>query len=142
MSDGISFSRTNKFFIAENICYTLGKVALFSEFNRQRREHMMSNSITDIENGLLKIETLIRGLFEDRDEARAEITDLKRALDDRELELLALDEAQQNMKNDYERQIAESSRAREELELKLEDLASKVMALMPLAEEYSSENKT
>jgi sugar phosphate isomerase/epimerase len=102
----------------------------------------MSDSIADIENGLLKIEALIKGLFEDRDRDRAEIKDLKRALDDRELELLALDEAQQNMKNDYERQIAESSRAREELELKLEELASKVMALMPLAEEYSSENKT
>jgi hypothetical protein len=63
-------------------------------------------------------------------------------LDDREMELLTLDEAQQNMKNDYERQISESSRAREELESRLEELASKIMALMPLVEEYSSENKT
>ncbi|MDR0651921.1 MAG: hypothetical protein LBG12_01310 [Synergistaceae bacterium] len=103
---------------------------------------MMSDSIADIENGLVKIEALIRGLFNDRDRARAEAADLKRALDDREMELLTLDEAQQNMKDDYERQIAESSRAREELELKLEELASKIMDLIPLAEEYSSENKT
>jgi chromosome segregation ATPase len=103
---------------------------------------MMSDSIADIENGLLKIEALIRGLSEDRDKARAEIAELKRALDDRELELLTLDEAQQNMKNDYESQIAESARAREELELKLEELASKIMALMPLVEEYSSESNT
>ena len=46
------------------------------------------------------------------------------------------------MKNDYDRQISESSRAREELESRLEELASKIMALMPLVEEYSSENKT
>ena len=103
---------------------------------------MMSDSIANIENGLLKIETLIRGLSEDRDKARAETAEMKRALEDRELELMALDETQQNMKDDYERQIAESSRAREELELKLEELASKIMALMPIAEEYSSENKT
>ncbi|MDR1580744.1 MAG: hypothetical protein LBS35_10340 [Synergistaceae bacterium] len=102
----------------------------------------MSDSITDIENGLLKIEALIRGLTEDRDRAKVEIAELKRALDDRELEFLTLDEAQQNMKNDYERQIAESSRAREELEFKLEELASRIMALIPLVGEYSSENKT
>jgi ribosome-binding protein aMBF1 (putative translation factor) len=102
----------------------------------------MSDAIVDIENGLLKIEALIKGLSEDRDKARTETEALKRTLDDREMELLTLDDAQQNMKNDYEKQIAESSRAREELELKLEDLASKIMALMPLVEEYSSENKT
>jgi hypothetical protein len=58
------------------------------------------------------------------------------------MELLTLDEAQQNMKDDYERKIAESSRAREELELRFEELTSRIMALMPLVEEYSSENKT
>jgi chromosome segregation ATPase len=102
----------------------------------------MSDSIVDIENGLVKIEALIRGLSEDKEKARAEAADLKRALDDRELEFLTLDEERQNMKDDYERQIAESSRAREELELRLEELASKIMALMPLVEEYSSENNT
>jgi predicted AAA+ superfamily ATPase len=103
---------------------------------------MMSDSIADIERGLLKIEALIKGLRDDRDMARTEAAELKRALDDRELEFMALDEERQNMKNDYEKQIAESSRAREELELKLEELASKIVDLMPLVEEYSSENKT
>ncbi|MDR3164013.1 MAG: hypothetical protein LBU13_00375 [Synergistaceae bacterium] len=102
----------------------------------------MSDSIANIERGLMKIETLIRGLYDDRDKARAEAVELKRALDDRELELLTLDEAKQNMENDCERRIEESSRAREELESKLEELASKIMALVPLAEEYSSEDKT
>ena len=102
----------------------------------------MSDSIADIEKGLMKIETLIRGLSEDRDRARAETAEMKRILDDREMDLLTLDEAQQNMKNDYEKQIAESSHAREELESRLAELASKIMALMPLVEEYSSENKT
>jgi predicted AAA+ superfamily ATPase len=102
----------------------------------------MSDSIADIERGLLKIEALIKGLRDDRDMARAETAELKRALDDRELEFMALDEERQNMKNDYEKQIAESSRAREELELRLAELASKIVDLMPLVEEYSSENKT
>ncbi|MDR0764654.1 MAG: hypothetical protein LBE65_03575 [Synergistaceae bacterium] len=101
----------------------------------------MSDSITDIENGLLKIEALIKGLSDDRDKARAETAEMKRALDDRETELLTLDESMRNMKNDCERQIAESSRVREELESRIGELASKIRTLMSLAEEYSSANK-
>jgi chromosome segregation ATPase len=98
----------------------------------------MSDSIMDIESGLDKIEALIRALRDERDKARDEAADLKRALDDREMELLQSDEELQQTKRKCEEQLAEARDAREEMERRLSEVAAKMKNMMPLVAEYSA----
>jgi chromosome segregation ATPase len=88
----------------------------------------MADSIIDIESGLERIETLVKALREDRDKARAETEVLKKNLDDRELELLQLDEELQN-----------TVKSKAELENRLTEVASRVKNLLPLISDYPGE---
>jgi chromosome segregation ATPase len=97
----------------------------------------MSDAITDIESGIDKIEALIKTLRDERDAAKAEAAAMKRDLDDREMELLQTDEEMAETKRGYEEQLAESRQAREDMETRLSDVASKVKNLMALVAEYS-----
>jgi uncharacterized protein involved in exopolysaccharide biosynthesis len=96
----------------------------------------MSSSITDIESGITKIETLIKSLREDRDKARAEAADAKRLLEERELELLQLDEERQEERRGFDDMLSEARQASENLEAKLAELAARIKNLMPLVAEY------
>ncbi|MDR3281049.1 MAG: hypothetical protein LBT23_11095 [Synergistaceae bacterium] len=96
----------------------------------------MLESILDIESGIEKIEVLVRTLREDRDKARAEAAELRKALDEREIELLQLDEERERERRGYEDKMAETSRAMEDLESRIHYVADKVRNIMPLVNEY------
>jgi len=99
----------------------------------------MSDSILDIESGIDKIEALIKTLREERDKAKAEVESIKRALDDREMEFLQIDEELQELKRNGDERFAEERRIREDLENRLTEVASKVKNLLPIVMEYSGE---
>jgi len=96
----------------------------------------MLEAILDIENGIDRIEAFIKTLSEERDKARAEASELKHALDGRELELLQMEEEFEGKRRGYEDKLSESGKAREELELRLSEVASKVRNLMPILDDY------
>jgi chromosome segregation ATPase len=100
----------------------------------------MADSIMDIESGIEKIEVLVKNLREDRDKARSEVAALKSALDDRELELLQIDEELQQERRRFEEQLSESVRSKEDLEHRLTEVASKIRNLLPLIAGYPEEN--
>ena len=99
----------------------------------------MSDSILDIESGIDKIEALVKTLREERDTAKAELEPIKRALDDREMEFLQIDEELQELKRNGDERLAEERKAREDLENRLAEVAVKVKNLLPIVMEYSGE---
>ena len=99
----------------------------------------MSDSILDIENGLDKIEALVKTLREERDTAKSEAESMKRALDDREMELLQIDEELREVKRKSEEQLDSERKEREDLENRLKEVALKLKNLMPLVMQYSDE---
>jgi predicted nucleic acid-binding Zn-ribbon protein len=96
----------------------------------------MSSSIADIESGITKIEALIKSLREDRDRARAEAAETKRQLEERELELLQMDEDRREERLAFDDTLAEARKESENLEVKLTELAARIKNLMPLVAEY------
>jgi chromosome segregation ATPase len=97
----------------------------------------MSSSIIDIENGITKIEALIKLLREDRDKAREEEEAAKRAIEEREIELLQMDEDRQEERRGYEEKLSEARQANEELEARLTELAARIKNnIVPLVAEY------
>ena len=99
----------------------------------------MSDSILDIESSLDKIEALVKALREERDTAKADAESMKRALDDREMELLQIDEELQEVKRKSEEELAAERGEREDLENRLAEVAMKLKNLMPLVMQYSDE---
>ncbi|MDR1965095.1 MAG: hypothetical protein LBQ36_00170 [Synergistaceae bacterium] len=93
---------------------------------------MMIDSIIDIENGIDKIESLVKSLRDDRDKARSELASLKSALDDRELEILQMDEEHRNEINRLNEQFSEEKNAKEDLERRLGEVAARIRGLLPL----------
>lgn len=95
----------------------------------------MSNTIMDIESSIDRLEALIKDLRGERDSARQEAAAMKRSLDERELELLQSDEELQQTKRRCEEQLellADERRAKEEMERRLSEVASRVKNLLPL----------
>ena len=101
----------------------------------------MSDSILDIESGIDKIEALVKALREERDVAKAEAEAARRALDDREMEFLQVDEDLQELKRKGDEQLAEERKVREDLENRLAEVAVKVKNLLPIVMEYSGETQ-
>jgi chromosome segregation ATPase len=93
----------------------------------------------DIENGLDKIEALVRTLREECDKAREEAESRKRALDERELELLQTEEELQELRRTSTEQLDASRREREDLESRLAEVALRLNNLLPLVMKYSDE---
>jgi predicted RNase H-like nuclease (RuvC/YqgF family) len=108
-----------------------------NNFSRIKGEVAMGSSITDIESGITKIETLIKSLRDDRDKARAEAAELKRLLEERELELLQMDEDRQEERRGFEERISETRKTSESLETRLAELAERIKNLMSLVTEYA-----
>ncbi|MDR1650933.1 MAG: hypothetical protein LBR87_04035 [Synergistaceae bacterium] len=96
----------------------------------------MIDSIVDIESGIDRIEAIVKSLREERDRARSEAEALRKSLDERELELLQIDEELQQTKRGFDEKIAEEGRARGELESRLTELAARIKNLLPLVDEY------
>jgi chromosome segregation ATPase len=92
----------------------------------------MIAKITEIDGIIDKLESLIKTLREERDEAVQELAAVKKNLDDRELELLQLDEEMQRDKKrfDEERQVVLQERA--EAAQKLDKIALRIRELVPL----------
>jgi len=101
----------------------------------------VSDSILDIESGIDKIEALVKALREERDVAKAEAEAARRALDDREMEFLQVDEDLQELKRKGDEQLAEERKVREDLENRLAEVAVKVKNLLPIVMEYSGETQ-
>ena len=99
----------------------------------------MSDSILDIESAMDKIEALVKTLREERDTAKAEAESARRALDEREIELLQIDEELQELKRKSEEQLSAERRERESLEDRLAEVALKFKNIMPLVMKYSDE---
>lgn len=84
--------------------------------------------IAEIEASVSKLESIIKSLAKDREEAWAEIERLKRQLDEQELELLQTDEELQKVTKERDSVILD----KEETQRRLEDVAARIMELMPL----------
>jgi chromosome segregation ATPase len=104
--------------------------------------NVVDDSILDIESGIDKIEALIKTIRNERDKAKAEADSLKKTLDDHELELLQFDEELQKEKQKYAEKLAEEKKAREEIESRLAEVASKVKNLLPLVSEFGAEDSS
>ena len=91
----------------------------------------MITRIAEIEKITEKLESMIKSLTKDRDEARGEVGRLKQMLDDRELELLQIDEELQKVTGERDSVIQD----KQETERRLDDVAFRIKELLPLLTE-------
>ena len=98
----------------------------------------MITRIAEIEQVAEKLETMIKSLIKDRDEAWSEIARLKQMLDDRELELLQTDEELQKVTDERDSVM----RDKEDTERRLDDVAYRIKELLPLLTEGDEETET
>lgn len=92
----------------------------------------MIKKIEEIEHSLAKLEEIIKTLRSERDDAKKTAESLKKQLDDRELELLQLDEEMQNLTKRYEDELTTLRQDRQTLEKKLDSFSERVRELIPL----------
>lgn len=95
----------------------------------------MIKKIEEIESSLAKLEDIIKTLRSERDSAKKSAENLKKQLDERELELLQLDEEIQNTTKRYEEELKTLREDRQTLEKKLDSFAARVRELIPLLPE-------
>ena len=95
----------------------------------------MITRIAEIEQIAEKLETMIKSLIKDRDEAWSEVARLKQMLDDRELELLQTDEELQKVQGERDSVM----RDKEDTERRLDDVAYRIKELLPLLTEDDEE---
>ncbi|MDR3331332.1 MAG: hypothetical protein LBT08_01775 [Synergistaceae bacterium] len=99
----------------------------------------MFAKISELEEIVGKLETLVKSLAKERDQATEEASRMKKALDEREFELLQLDEELQRETKRFQEERASMELEQEETGRKLDDLASRIRALLPLLPESNSE---
>ena len=93
---------------------------------------LVLDKMAEIEGYADKIEDLIKTLLQERDEARTEVIRLKKLLDDRELELLQLDEEFSREKARYDQENTSMRERLEEAGGRLNNLATRLREIMPL----------
>lgn len=98
----------------------------------------MIGKINEIESAAERLETSVRFLVEDRARAWAEVDRLKKTLDERELELLQLDEQLSRETKRFEEERDALVMAREDAEKCLEQVAARVQSLLPLLPEIET----
>lgn len=96
---------------------------------------MMIGRINEIESSAERLESLVRSLVDDRARAWAEVDRLKKSLDDRELELLQLDEHLQNETKRFEEERDSLTTSLAEAETCLEQVALRMRTILPLLPE-------
>ncbi|MDR1885607.1 MAG: hypothetical protein LBQ56_04975 [Synergistaceae bacterium] len=99
----------------------------------------MIAKITELDGIVERLETLVRTIARERDSALEEVERLRKNLDDRELELLQLDEELQRATQRFDDERAATAQEREETERRLDDLASRIKSMLPPPSENSSE---
>lgn len=97
----------------------------------------MLGRIAEIEAAADRLESTIRLLVEDRANARAEVERLRKALDERETEFLQLDEEFQRETKRFEEERAMMRDERAEAERRLDEVSSRIRALLPLLPEIT-----
>ena len=99
----------------------------------------MIAKLTDFENIIEKLESLIKNLKDDRDRAWDEVERIKKIVDQRELELLQLDEEIQRETKNFEERIKAFVDERADAEKKLDELGIRIRDLLPLLPESRDE---
>ena len=95
----------------------------------------MIKKIEEIESSLAKLEGIIKTLRSERNSAKETAENLKKQLDERELELLQLDEEIQTTTKRYEDELVTLREDRRTLEKKLDSFAGRIRELIPLLPE-------
>ena len=99
----------------------------------------MIEKIAEVNGIIEKLEERVRALADERNAALSEVAGLKKSLDDREMELLQLDEELRSETKRFEAELARLNQEREETEKHFDELALRVRALLPLLPEYRCE---
>lgn len=99
----------------------------------------MIAKLTEFENIIEKLEALIKNLKDDRDRAWDEVERVKKIVDQRELELLQLDEEIQREAKRFEERMQALVDEREDAEKKLDELGARIRDLLPLLPENGHE---
>ncbi|MDR3322118.1 MAG: hypothetical protein LBS93_06675 [Synergistaceae bacterium] len=92
----------------------------------------MIGKITELDGVVGKLESLIKTFRDERDKAVGEADRLKKVLDDRELELLQMDEQLQKESKRIEEERQAMMREHADYEQKLGELATRIRELLPL----------
>lgn len=98
----------------------------------------MTGRVAEIEESAARLERSISALVADRERAWAEVARLKKALDERELEFLQMDEEYQRAVKKFDEERAAMDAEKADVERRLDEVASKVKALLPLLPDISS----
>ncbi len=92
----------------------------------------MIAKLAEFENIIEKLETLIKNLKDERDKALDELEQTKKLVDQRELELLQLDEEIQREAKSFEERLKAATEERVDAEKKLDELADRIRNLLHL----------
>lgn len=92
----------------------------------------MIAKITEIESAIDKMESMIKKLVEERDNARSEAERLKKQLDGKELEMLQLDEEIQKEAKRFEEEKETIKQTHADSEKKLDEIAARIRQILPL----------
>lgn len=92
----------------------------------------MMNKLTELEKVVERLETFVDALCEERDEAVCEAKNLRKALDERELELLQIDEESRKEKERLREELETAKAELEESDRRMERLAERIRNLLPL----------
>lgn len=101
----------------------------------------MIKKIEEIESALAKLEEMAKSLRVERDSAREAGKALKKQLDEREFELLQLDEEIQNMTKRHEEEIKALQDEQRKLEEKLGSFANRIREMIPMLSEPEEAGK-
>lgn len=99
----------------------------------------MIGSVAEIKEASDRLESMIRALVDDRERAWAEVARLKKALDDREMEFLQMDEEYRNAVKKFEEERVAMAADREDMERTIDEVASRIRGLLPILPEVRSE---
>ena len=95
----------------------------------------MIGRIAEIEAAADKLVSMVGSLVEDREKAWAEVARLKKALDEREMEFLQMDEEFQRAAKRFEEERATMRDERADVERRLDEVSSRIRTLLPLLPE-------
>lgn len=92
----------------------------------------MIRKLEEIEKSLAKLGDAVKTMRLERDSARNAASSLRKQLDERELELLQLDEEIQNATKKYEEELATLREDRKTMEKKLDSFGGRIRELISL----------
>jgi chromosome segregation ATPase len=100
---------------------------------------VMIEKIAEVNGIVGKLEELVRELVSERNAAANEVARLRKNLDDREMDLLQLDEQLRSETMKFEEELAKLKQEREDIERKFDELAERIRSILPLLPESKHE---